>query len=94
MAALTAIRNNEIIKTFYQRLLAAGKTKTLALTACMRKLLVILKCHGCVQLSLAFRYRPTNLLTCNTVATAPAQVARTFSSPAFSRAPVFSRWTA
>lgn len=42
MAVLTAIRNNEIIRGFYQRLLAAGKTKQVALTACMRKLLVIL----------------------------------------------------
>jgi transposase len=42
MAVLTAIRNNEVIKTFYQRLVAAGKTKPLAITACMRKLLVIL----------------------------------------------------
>ena len=42
MATLTAIRNNEIIQTFYQRLLANGKSKQLALTACMRKLLVIL----------------------------------------------------
>jgi len=42
MATLTAIRNNENIQTFYQRLLANGKTKQLALTACMRKLLVIL----------------------------------------------------
>ena len=30
------------IRDFYQRLLAAGKPKKLALTACMRKLLVIL----------------------------------------------------
>jgi transposase len=42
MAALTATRHNAAIRTFYQRLLAAGKPKKLALTACMRKLLVIL----------------------------------------------------
>ncbi len=42
MAVLTAIRKNEIIRGFYQRLLSAGKTKQVALTACMRKLLVIL----------------------------------------------------
>ena len=42
MGALTASRFNPIIRDFYQRLLAAGKPKKLALTACMRKLLVIL----------------------------------------------------
>jgi transposase len=42
MAALTATRFNPTIKTFYDRLLAAGKDKKLALVACMRKLLVIL----------------------------------------------------
>ena len=31
-----------MIRAFYQRLLAAGKPKKVALTACMRKLLVIL----------------------------------------------------
>jgi len=31
-----------VIRAFYQRLLAAGKPKKLALTACMRKLLTIL----------------------------------------------------
>ena len=42
MGALSATRFNPIIQDFYQRLLAAGKPKKLALTACMRKLLVIL----------------------------------------------------
>ena len=42
MAALSATRCNHVIRTFYQRLLAAGKKKKVALTACMRKLLVIL----------------------------------------------------
>jgi transposase len=42
MGALVATRFNEIIRDFYQRLLAAGKPKKLALTACIRKLLVIL----------------------------------------------------
>ena len=42
MAALTASRHNSVIRTFYQRLCAAGKPKKVALTACMRKLLVIL----------------------------------------------------
>ena len=42
MGALAATRFNPVIRDFYQRLLAAGKPKKLALTACMRKLLVIL----------------------------------------------------
>lgn len=42
MAALVATRFNPVIKTFYQRLLAAGKPKKVALTACSRKLLIIL----------------------------------------------------
>ena len=42
MGTLVATRYNPDIKTFYQRLCAAGKPKKLALTACMRKLLSIL----------------------------------------------------
>jgi transposase len=42
MAALVATRHNPVLRTFYQRLVAAGKAKKLALTAVMRKLLVIL----------------------------------------------------
>ena len=42
MGALVASRFNPVIRDFYQRLLAAGKPKKLALTACMRKLLTIL----------------------------------------------------
>lgn len=42
MATLTAIRCNPTIKAFYQHLLAKGKKKKVALTACMHKLLTIL----------------------------------------------------
>lgn len=42
MAALVASRYNPVIKDFYQRLCSKGKPKKVALTACMRKLLVIL----------------------------------------------------
>ena len=42
MAALVASRYNPVIKEFYQRLRLAGKPPKVALTACMRKLLVIL----------------------------------------------------
>lgn len=41
MAALVASRHHPVIKAFYQRLLAAGKPKKVALTACMHKLLLI-----------------------------------------------------
>jgi len=42
MAALVAARFNPVIRAFHQRLCAAGKAKKVALTACMRKLLIIL----------------------------------------------------
>jgi transposase len=42
MATLVATRHNPAIRNFYQRLLAKGKLKLVALVACMRKLLVIL----------------------------------------------------
>lgn len=42
MAALVATKHNPVIKRFYQHLLTQGKEKKVALTACMRKLLVIL----------------------------------------------------
>lgn len=49
MATVVAVRHNPVIRTFYQRLCAAGKAKKVALTACMRKLLLILNAmvkHG------------------------------------------------
>lgn len=42
MAALAASRFNPVLRAFYQRLLAAGKPRKLALVACMRKLLTVL----------------------------------------------------
>jgi transposase len=42
MAALAAKKFNPVIKKFYERLIQQGKEKKVALTACMRKLLVIL----------------------------------------------------
>jgi transposase len=42
MGTLVATRFNPQIKVFYQRLLAAGKLKKVALTACMHKLVTIL----------------------------------------------------
>jgi transposase len=41
MATLAATRCNPAIKGFYQRLTAAGKCHKVAITACMRKLLII-----------------------------------------------------
>jgi transposase len=41
MAALSASRHNPVIKRFYTRLIDKGKAEKVALTACMRKLLVI-----------------------------------------------------
>ena len=42
MAALVAIRHNPVLKAFRERLVAAGKTKIVAVVATMRKLLTIL----------------------------------------------------
>jgi transposase len=42
MSTLVAVRYNAVLKVFYERLRAAGKTAKVALAACMRKLLTIL----------------------------------------------------
>lgn len=42
MATLVAVRHNAVLHAHYERLLAAGKAKKVALVACMRKLLTIL----------------------------------------------------
>jgi len=42
MSTLVATKHNPVIAALYRRLLAAGKPKMVALTACMRKLLTIL----------------------------------------------------
>ncbi len=42
MPAITAIRCNAVIRALYQRLINAGKHHYVAITACMRKILVIL----------------------------------------------------
>jgi transposase len=56
MAALVATRRNPVIRTFYQRLLAAGKPKKVALTACMRKLLTIL--NAMLRANTAWHHTP------------------------------------
>ena len=42
MPTVVAVRWNPVLREFYQRLVAAGKPKKVALVACMRKLLIIL----------------------------------------------------
>jgi transposase len=42
MSSLPAIRFNPVVRQFYQRLRAAGKSFEVAMVACMRKLLIIL----------------------------------------------------
>jgi transposase len=42
MATLAATRRNPVIRAIYERLVAAGKAKKVALVACMRKLLLTL----------------------------------------------------
>jgi transposase len=42
MATLTGVRYNPVLKANYERLVGRGKEKKVALTACMRKILIIL----------------------------------------------------
>jgi transposase len=42
MAVLSAVRHDRILKDFYARLRAAGKPPLVALTACMRKLIILM----------------------------------------------------
>ena len=42
MAALVAMRHNPVIRRCYERLVAAGKPKKVAIVACMRKLLIVM----------------------------------------------------
>jgi transposase len=42
MATLVGVRHNPVLQAFYDRLVARGKPKKVALTACMHKLLTIL----------------------------------------------------
>lgn len=57
MAALAAKKFNPIIKEFYERLIKQGKEKKVALTACMRKLLVIL--NAMMRSNQPWRIQPT-----------------------------------
>ena len=41
MAAWAAVRHSAVFRAFYERLLAAGKPRKVALVACMRRLLTI-----------------------------------------------------
>ena len=65
MATLTATRHNAAIRAFYERLVAAGKLKKVALIACMRKLITHLNAITRDHLNAQdpLRYR----LTANTV---------------------------
>jgi transposase len=44
MATLSAVRHDRILKEFYTRLLTAGKKPLVAMTACMRKLIILINC--------------------------------------------------
>jgi transposase len=57
MAALTGIRYNPILKTQYEQLVKRGKEKKVAITACMRKLLIIL--NAMLRDQQPFRYPAT-----------------------------------
>lgn len=61
MGALVATRHNPVIRAFYERLIAAGKPKKVALTACMRKLLIAL--NAMVRHQSPWRIMPLTLDT-------------------------------
>ncbi len=42
MGMMSTIQHNPVMKEFYNRLVAQGKHKKVALTACMRKMITIL----------------------------------------------------
>ena len=54
MATLASTRYNPVIKEFYQRLVARGKAKKVALVACMRRLLTIM--NAIIKHQLAWHY--------------------------------------
>jgi len=56
LAALSATKYNPVIRAFYQTLLQRGKEKKVALTACMRKLLVII--NAMVRKGEVWRFSP------------------------------------
>jgi transposase len=58
MATLAATRYNSAIRAFYQRLVAAGKLKKVALIACMRKLITHL--NAIAREHLSVRPKPNN----------------------------------
>ena len=47
LPTLTAVRFNPLLKAFFERLVAAGKTRMAAVGACLRKLLMI--CYGVLK---------------------------------------------
>lgn len=55
MASLSATRFNPAIKVFYQRLLAQGKHKKVALTACIHKLVIML--NAMIRDQVPWRYQ-------------------------------------
>ena len=61
MATLSATRFNPVIKEFYQRLLAKHKPFKVAITACMRRLLVII--NVMVRDSLRWKLEQTSIAT-------------------------------
>jgi transposase len=56
MATCAAVRHNPVVRALYQRLVAAGKRKKVALVACMRKLLTI--CNAVIAQRTPWRYQP------------------------------------
>ena len=73
MAALSASRCNPVIRAFYEKLIQRGKEQKVALTACMRKLLVILKAMVKKQRAWQYVKKQPDPLTFITVAPSEAR---------------------
>jgi transposase len=56
MAALSAVRFSPVVRLFYKRLRDGGKKPKVALTACMRKLLVTL--NAMIKSGESWRFDP------------------------------------
>jgi transposase len=60
MSAFVAVRCNPLLKSFYNRLIVAGKPRKVALVACMRKLLCIL--NAMIKNRTTWDYRDTQVM--------------------------------
>lgn len=63
MSVFVAIRFNPLLKSFFERLIAVGKPRKVAMVACMRKLLCIL--NAMLKNRTPWTYSVSQLITCH-----------------------------